>query len=139
MYTTTDELKRRFAPAFLVSVADDNGDGVPDTPVLEQAISDAAALINLELGRRYEVPFSAPVPLMISQLACVLAARNLARRSPGTAGSLYRGDFADAEHLLARLAEGVVVLAGRGPKPQAIAALRDAEERVFAREDLHGF
>jgi phage gp36-like protein len=139
VYATVDDLKRRFAAAFLVTVADDDGDGVADTPLLEQALSDASALINLELGRRYAVPFGAPVPLMIGQLACVLAARNLARRSPATAGTLHRGDFADAEHLLARLAEGVVVLAGRGLLARAVTTLRDGQSRVFSREDLDGF
>lgn len=75
-YATPDDLADRLGPELLTFLADDDGDAVPDTPILLAALHDAASQIDTMLARRYVVPFD-PVPERLIRITVDLAVRNL--------------------------------------------------------------
>lgn len=113
-YTTPDQVR-------LVAAGDVNASG-PDTAAalddtaLTRAISEAETRIDARLGQRYEVPFTAPAPALIVELATSIAvyyATLIARRgSPVDPDDPARLRFNDALLQLADLANGAAIVEG---------------------------
>lgn len=55
-YCTPQDIQTRIGPEDLAALADHDGDGEPDEPVVQQAILAAAAVIDSHLGVRFAVP-----------------------------------------------------------------------------------
>ncbi|WP_018169093.1 gp436 family protein [Thioalkalivibrio sp. ALMg9] len=71
-YATQADLIDRFGEGEILDLADRDGDGTPDTDVVEGALSDAASLIDSYVGRRMRLPLD-PVPEVLTRVACDLA------------------------------------------------------------------
>lgn len=140
MYTTLDNLKKRVPEASLIELTDDENTGDVHMPFLTQAITDADVMINSRLRGRYPVPFSAPVPTLIEQLAAVITLHNLYSRKPRLTmpeGLVrqYKTALAD----LAQLQEGSQILEGfetPSSHPAFIATNKTAEDRYFSKAFL---
>lgn len=80
-YCTLDDLVARFSLDEIISAADRDGDGVPDQGVVDAAIADASAEIDVRLAARYRVPFTRATRIL-RNLACDLARYELFQSRP---------------------------------------------------------
>lgn len=136
-YATRSDLEKQLAPAEVVQLADDDGDGVADAGVIERALADAEAEINAYLGTRYRLPL-ATVPELIRRLTVDLALWHLYRRRD-LATEARSKQHDDAVALLKRLADGTVTL-GLAPSQQETPPPSIVSgDRVFTRDSLRGF
>jgi phage gp36-like protein len=72
MYATKPDLEKRLGSDTLVSLADDNRDGVADDDVVNAVLNQASSKIDLYLSSRYAVPLTY-VPSIIMEICVSLA------------------------------------------------------------------
>jgi len=142
-YITNADIEERLGSVAYVQLADDDGNGVADVGVVDEARLGAEGEVNSYLGRRYSVPVSLTTH---PDLADVLASFTLdlaeyrlrARRPPVPDDARRRRD--QAIEWLTRVAEGrielpsavgVAVSTARG----TIAATK-GEKRLLTRDEL---
>jgi phage gp36-like protein len=140
MYATPTDLLNRLDLRHLVELADDDGDGQPDTAVLEACIADADSVIDSCLRARYLVPLS-PVPPLLRKLSADLAIANLFARRREAVSPAHQQRALAARDLLQSLATGEIQLADAGPLtsnalPKSTSLDRS---RAFAPEALDSF
>ena len=140
MYASQTDIANRLDPKHLIELADDDGDGVADTTVVEAAIADADGLIDTYLKTRYEVPLS-PAPSLVRKLSADLAIAALFARRRESASPQHEARAKGAMELLSSLARGDILLA---EAPQA--ALKGAPESTtrgtgkrFSQDTLEEF
>lgn len=109
-YVTQADLEGLLPPQFLLQALDDDEDGVADTGLWDKIAAQAADAVDALLGQRFDVPFAAPLPPIVSQAARIFAASALYRRRGYTAD---RNPFAADE---TRLAEKLSRI-GQGKEP----------------------
>lgn len=80
MYTTQTQLEALIPPKHLREALDDDADGVADAGLLEEIIRAAGTRVDAALGQRYAVPFSDPLPAIVSHAAKVFVLESLYRR-----------------------------------------------------------
>ena len=144
-YITNTDIEEHLGSATYVQLTDDDGDGVANAGVVDEARLGAEGEINSHLARRYAVP----IDLSKSpELAGLLAARTLdlveyrlrSRRPPVSEAALDKRTA--AIEWLRRVAEGTIDLPSVNPLPSsALRGLRVAStgsERVLSREELSG-
>jgi phage gp36-like protein len=106
-YVSKADLDGLIPPQFLAEALDDDGDGSEDADLWDKIAAQASDAVDALLGQRFEVPFSAPLPPLVSQAARVFAAAALYRRRGHTAD---RNPFSKEEDRLAaklsRIGEG---------------------------------
>lgn len=133
-YCTQTDVETRIGPADLVALADHDGDEVADAEVIDQAIRDAAALIDSYLGVRFSVPVS-PVPEVLKARAVNLAVYFL-RLGRNSVTEDVRQQHRDDIDWLRQVAGGTVSL-GIEPRPNegsAAAGVRyQTQPRSFGR------
>lgn len=107
--------------------------GVVDDAVLSQALSDASALIDSYVSRRYDLPL-ASVPVVVKRTCMTLARYTLFR---GRHTDQVRKDYEDALEYLKQISSGTAVLDVGGSEPQSAPAqvVADSAERMFSRKD----
>ena len=80
-YCTQSDIEKQLPSERLITLTDDDGDDIPDTGVIDEAIADADEEIDSYLAARYTVPVS-PVPGIVKKLSVDIAIWNLyARRT----------------------------------------------------------
>ena len=141
-YITATDLLTRTDEAMLVSLADRDGDGVADLPVIDQAIAEASSEIDGYLSGRYPAPLS-PVTAHLKQLCADIALYRLAAL-PGSGADDLRTGYEDAIKYLGLVAAGKAHLAGVAPKETATptnppAASFTAPDRRFSRDTMGEF
>ena len=128
-YTTRARIETAVGgPAKLVQLADLDTDGAEDAGVVDDAIVEAASLIDSYAGKRYAVPFAAASPT-IASLATRIAARILRRNR----GMPWPKDDEQAETdrlWLVDLARGLVT---PGVEPLPTKSVLEVDE-VYERE-----
>lgn len=75
-YATLADLIARFTEVELAQVADTDGTGEIDRALVDRALGDADAEIDAALVGRYTLPI-APVPELLTRIACDLARESL--------------------------------------------------------------
>jgi phage gp36-like protein len=120
-YATPDDLAARLAPDVLQMLADDDGDSLPDTPILESALADASAEIDQKLAGRYLTPV-APVPPILTRWCADLAAAALFVRQRQPIPLPQAEALALTRRSLAAIADGLAGLAGATPYPADLLA-----------------
>jgi len=144
-YITNADLQERLGNAAYVQLADDDGNGVADVGVVDEARLGAEGEVNSYLARRYQVPINLTTN---SDLADVLASYTLdlaeyrlrLRRPPVPVDALRRRE--QAIEWLGRVANGTIDL----PASAAVAsnaargtiAKTKGEKRVLTRDELSG-
>jgi phage gp36-like protein len=139
-YATPADLAARLAPDVLQTLADDDGDSLPDTPVLEAALADATAEIDQKLAGRYLTPV-APAPPILTRWCADLAAATLFVRRRQPIPLPQAEALALTRRTLAAIADGLAGLAGAIPRPADFLAentLLD-EPPAFSEETLAPF
>ena len=144
-YITNSDIEERLGSVAYVQLADDDGNGVADVGVVDEARLGAEGEVNSYLGRRYSVPVSLTTH---PDLADVLASFTLdlaeyrlrLRRPPVPDDARRRRD--QAIEWLTRVAEGRIEL----PSAVGVAASTargtiaavTGEKRVLTRDELNG-
>jgi len=102
-YATKMDLESTYGEDLVASLADTDGNGVPNEETIEQALYTASSIIDAHLAARYSVPvFATPV---VRDLAVDIALYRLAySRLKQTQEMRLR--YEDAIGLLKRIAEG---------------------------------
>lgn len=139
-YATQSQLEERLAPELLVTMADDNADGVADEGVIAAALEDATAEIDQVLSGRYETPLATP-PTVVVRWCLDLAIHNLylRRREEMPAEQTRRADL--TRRALESIANGLAGLAGATPKALDFSAdsTRLDDDMVFDPDELTHF
>jgi len=142
-YITNSDIEERLGTAAYVQLADDDGNGVADVGVVDEARLGAEGEVNSYLGRRYSVPISLTTH---PDLADVLASFTLdlaeyrlrLRRPPVPDDARRRRD--QAIEWLTRAAEGRIELPSAvgvaGSSARGTIAAVTGEKRVLTRDEL---
>jgi len=133
-YCDSTDIEMRLGGDDLRTLADHDGDGIPDAGVLSQAVASAGALIDSYLGTRFSVPIS-PVPDVLLTRAVSLAIYFLKLGRDSVTDDARR-QYEDDVAWLREVVAGSVTL-GTEPAPAessgASAARYDARPRMFGR------
>ena len=144
-YITNGDIEERVGSATYVQLADDDGDGVADVAVVEEARLGAEGEVNSYLVRRYEVPInlsahSELAGLLVSVTLDLAELRLRSRRPPVPEAALRRRD--QAVEWLTRVAEGAIGLPSVLPLASStVRGLRVAStgaNRVLSRDEMSG-
>lgn len=135
-YATVADFTARFGADELLQLTDRDHDGVADTGVLDQAISDADAEIDAYLSGRFTLPLSRIPPVLV-RIACdVIRYRLWDQAASEEVTTRYNA----AVKFLQSVASGLVMI---GTDPEPAATTRNADVtlavstgRVFSRTTL---
>jgi phage gp36-like protein len=142
-YVTNFDIEERLGSVAYVQLADDDGNGVADVGVVDEARLGAEGEVNSYLGRRYSVPISLTTH---PDLADVLASFTLdlaeyrlrLRRPPVPDDARRRRD--QAIEWLTRVAEGRIELPSAvgvaASSARGTIAAVTGEKRVLTRDEL---
>ena len=141
-YATSTDLVTRFGEPQLLLLADRDGDAVIDAAVVESAIGDASAIVDLHVRGRYAVPLT-PVPAEIVVIVCDLTRRLLYSNATEIPDSVLAADKAAREQLRL-IADGKVVLAVAPALPTDPGASQlelqvSGPERQYTADKLAGY
>jgi phage gp36-like protein len=142
-YATQQDLIDRFGEQEIVQLTDRDGPptGAINDTIVGKALADSDELINGYLAGRYQVPVAAPVPAVLSQLACDIARYKLHLNEPP---ELVRKNYEDALKRLKEISDGTFVLQVAGAEaaeidPPATGVDFAGADRVFSNDNLRGF
>lgn len=140
-YATQTDAVDRYGEAFVLQVADRDGDGSLADPELVQAVTDAlvdaTAEIDTHIGARYDLPLPS-TPTVLVRICVDIAIYRLANEA-GVLSEEIRQRYEDAIMLLKRIAEGKASLGLEVPAPSGRApALLSSAPRVMSRRTLRG-
>jgi len=140
-YSTKADMEKRLTRDELVSLADLNEDGNPDTDVIDQAIADADALIDSYVRvRGLDVPLS-PVPTSVRQASVLLAQYNLQLGRGSVTEDIGKARD-DVVKWLTDIAAGAATLGYDDDhtegEPYAGVEI-DAQDRVYDRDKMKGW
>lgn len=137
-YITVADLQKRFGEDEILALADRDGDDIVDTDVIDQAIADVAAVIDVYLSGRYQVPLESPPTIVQSIAADLVRFKLMDNRATEEAEKRYK----DAIQLLRDIA------ASRASLPVAEVSANNAalpvgkktdSDRIFSASTLEGF
>ncbi|MCL2346459.1 MAG: DUF1320 domain-containing protein [Desulfobulbus sp.] len=125
MYATANDMMDRFGDAEMMQLAERAG-----SEVIEQALDDATAEIDIYLSNRYRLPLD-PAPPVIRRVACDIARYRL---FDNAAPEEVRRRYEDALRLLRSLANGTASLGLPGlVEPNGEAVVVRPGAKVFGR------
>lgn len=140
MYCTQTQMVERFGEQLVTQLSDRQNLGAVDVAVLDAAMADAAAEIDMYLAGRYALPLSS-VPLTLTRLACILT-RDVLATGSDVADERWSKQADDARKLLREIAAGKVSL-GVDALAQSPSggdgAQMESGGRVWGRADSEGF
>lgn len=133
-YATVQDMVSRYGETEMLRLS--SVDGVlPETvnaaPV-QQAISDADAIIDSFLRKRHAVPL-APVPQVIIRASCVLARYELMTGGDREPAAQVKEDRRETIAWLGKVADGTVTLEGSTPIVASSSSQTQDRERMFGR------
>jgi phage gp36-like protein len=139
-YATATDLAARLAPELLQELADDDGDSMPDTIVLDAALADATAEINQKLSGRYVTPID-PAPDILKRWCADLATAALFLRRRKSMPTAHAEQVALTRRALNAIADGLACLACATPRPLDLEAdcTRIGDDLVFSNEGLEEY
>jgi phage gp36-like protein len=137
MYATKSDLEKRLGADILVSLADDNRDGVADDDIINAVLNQASSRMDLFLCGRYAVPLTY-VPSIITETCVSLAVPLLfvRRREEITKEHVSLQEAAD--NMLNSLKSGEISLFGLICRTLAESTTH-AKSKHFSQENLIEF
>ena len=144
-YITNSDIQERLGSAAYVQLTDDDGNGVADVGVVDEARLAAEGEVNSYLARRYEVPIdlSAHPELadILASMALDLVEYRLRLRRPPV-GQSAQQIRAEAVAWLTRVADGRIDLPSATPVAtntnRGPLGATTGEERLLTRDELSG-
>lgn len=137
-YATRADMEQRFGVHEVLRLCDRAGNGGVDDVVLDQALADADAEVDLYLAARYALPLPV-VPGVLARVACDVARYRL---WADQASDEVRRRYEDAVRLLTAISKGVVALGLPGSHADvqpSLASVSAGPVKVFGRERTQGF
>ena len=145
-YITNSDIEQRLGSHVYVQLTDDDGDGVADAGVVDEARLGADGEVDSYLARRYQVPIDV---VTYPELAHVLASvtldvveHRLRQRRPPLPESTVR-KREEAIGWLKRIADGEIELPSAGALPpnpaRGTVAATSGSERILSREELSDY
>ncbi|WNJ89166.1 DUF1320 domain-containing protein [Bosea sp. 685] len=131
-YATVQDMIGRFGETEMLRLSSVDGllpETVSEAPV-QQAISDADAIIDSYLRKRHSVPLG-QVPQVITRAACVLARYELMTGGDREPATQVKEDRKDTIAWLVKIAEGTVTLEDVIPIVASSTARTQDRERMF--------
>ena len=152
-YCTAKEVIDMLKPDMYGYIVGEGSEDLDDEALLdnilllaENAAEDAQAEIDGYLAKRYDVPFAALIPPVISKFAKDIALYNLVSRKgidESDREKTYLTRYNSAVAYLTKVAEGKVDLdTGENHTTQTAAAngfSMDSERRIFSRKSMRGW
>jgi len=140
-YSTYTDLIAEHDEKLIIELSDDNGDGVADQAVIDQAIARADKRIDALVGQRYQVPLS-PVPELAPQLSAQIAVYNLYGHRGITPPEGVTTVYKDALSLLSKISDGKATF-GETTPPAAdrehLDVRTSSNNRIFNRKSMRDF
>lgn len=139
VYATKADMLKRYEERELIQLTDNiepyTGEIVDS--ILDNALTDACAMIDLFLGGRYDLPLAETPPALVN-MACTIAFHDLNRRSMTDE---IRAAYDDVQKILDKISKGIIPLDAGGSEPKSAAAIAkvNAPDRTFNRDSLKGF
>lgn len=145
-YITNADIEERLGSQAYVQLADDDGDGVADVGVVDEARLGAGGEVDSYLARRYQVPVdvSAEAELagVLASITLDLAEYRLRLRRPPVPAETAR-QHSRAIEWLKGVAEGVIALPSTSAVPTSAArgpiASTTGAQRVLSRDELSDY
>ncbi|MFQ5494198.1 MAG: phage protein Gp36 family protein [Phycisphaerae bacterium] len=144
-YITNSDIQERLGAAAYVQLTDDDGNGVADTGVVDEARLGAEGEVNSHLARRFRVPIDVTVhPELADLLATVtldLAEHRLRQRRPPVAkDALRRHERALTwlHHVAGGLIELPAAVAPADTTSRGTLGKATGEQRLLTRDELAG-
>jgi phage gp36-like protein len=139
-YATLDNLNERFGERMLIALTDRDeiSTGVMDVSVIDQALSDADAIIDGYLVGRYTLPVSETPDLVVDLAQCIA----IYKLHTSTAPEKIKDDYNQAMRQLREIADGKIRLSIAGVETEttgASGARITDRERPMTAENLKGF
>lgn len=136
MYLTQADIETAFGAGELVDLADRDGDGVADAPVIDQAIGRATGLIDSYLRSRFDVPLT-EVPDLVRECALRIVRYQL---SEDHATDRVKDDYKEAVAWLGEIRDGKLDVgltpAGEATTSSAGGPAFDGGRSAFNRDAL---
>jgi len=140
MYALSSDLEKRLSSDELLTLADDDGDGTADTDVVNAALADADAEIDLSLVSRYTLPLVS-TPAIMTKIACDLAIHHLFAHRRTALSLEHASRYREAIELLSRLNSGELLLSTASVAP--LSGLPESTTReqtkTFSSDSLEPF
>ena len=145
-YLTNDDIENRLGGALLVQLTDDDGDGEPETVVIDEARLGAEGEVNSYLAQRFQVPINLNLHPELAGLLATLTLdlveyRLRARRPPIPADVVAKRD--QVTDWLRAVARGSVQLPssqGVAANPAAgVSAAVSGAERCLRQDELERY
>lgn len=135
MYATQTDIENTYGSEALLLVADRDGDGQVDQPVLDEALEAAEATIDSHVQKRYEKPLS-DVPQLLTNIAIDLVMYRLASTAD-MATEERRKRHEDAMKQLVQISEGKIDLGLASTAKSATGKVHvESGERKFDRGSM---
>lgn len=109
MYTSIEKIIAQISEATLIQLTDDNGQEIVNTTHVDDAITNANAVIDGYCSGRYIVPFN-PVPDIIAKCALDMAIYNLYARRVESMPDVRDKNNSAAAKLLTAISNGTITL-----------------------------
>lgn len=137
MYATASDITKRYSAEELLIVSDRNSDGVSDTDIIDQALSDATSEIEAYLGTRYDLPLTS-VPAVFTRICVDIAMYRMSENAVSLTEERRRR-YEDSITFLKDVSMGKVTIGILEPteaSPNAVTYSTDA--RVWTRDKTSG-
>lgn len=136
-YATQQDLDDRFGAEEILQLSDRDADGVADSSVITNALTDADELINSYLAVRMELPLST-VPAVLVRTASDIAYCLLFRNDPPDG---VKAAHEKAVKFLQDVSKGTARLdaGGAEPEPSGDTVQTSGPSKVFTRDTMDGF
>lgn len=136
-YATLADLIAQFGDHEVIAIADRNRDGIPDQPLVDNALQRASEMIDAYLAARYALPLQA-VPHQLVDVCCDIARYKLCGAEV-TETDAVRLRYKDTLKLLEQIRDGKldIGLTLSGQSVTDIASVQFvSSNRVFSRASL---
>ncbi len=137
-YASATDLEDAYGESELLQLADRDGDGLVDDPVLIAVLARADSLIDGYLATRYALPLTAPYPVALVAVECELARYWL---FDDAAPDRVKDGYDQAIAWLKDVAAGRALLAlpAAGEDSVSGSPSWEAPDRLFTAASLSGF
>ena len=144
-YISSADIQERLGSSAYVQLADDDGDGVADVGVVDEARLGAEGEVNSYLARRYQVPIDLTVHTdlvdLLTSITLDVAEYRLRLRRPPVSDDARRR-YSQTIEWLERLARGVIELPAAATvaanPARGTIATTTGEDRLLTRDELAG-
>ena len=137
-YATRSDMENRFGESELIALTDRQRDGVINDTVLNQALADANALIDVYIAGRYPTPLASIPPALVGK-TCDLARYNL---YDDVCPESIKQRHSDAIRFLEQIAAGRIALSAPDGSEQTTdsdVVVIESAGSVWARDNSKGY